>query len=429
MTFTNSKEFAEKLDREDDLQDYRSRFFIPKDKNGNDAIYFCGNSLGLQPKSVRAYVEQELKDWETLGVEGHFHAKNPWMPYHELLTDQTARLVGAKPIEVVVMNTLTVNLHLMLVSFYRPTARRHKIVVEANPFPSDRYAVESQIRFHGFDPHRSLIELQPRAGETNLRTEDIEDVLEADGDEIALVLLGGVNYYSGQAFDMERITRTAQAQGCVVGFDLAHAVGNIPLRLHDWNVDFAVWCSYKYLNGGPGGIAGCFVHERHATNAALPRFTGWWGQNKTIRFTMGPRFDAIPGAEGWQLSNPPILPLAVLRASMDLFDAAGMERLRAKSIALTGYLEFLLDRHPSKHFSVITARDPQQRGAQLSLRVKENGRALFDHLTAHGVVCDWREPDVIRVAPVPLYNSFTEVYRFAEIFFGTTENIHRPREH
>lgn len=427
MTFSNGKEFAEKLDSDDDLQHYRSRFFIPKDTNGNDVIYFCGNSLGLQPKSVRAYVEQELKDWETLGVEGHFHAKNPWMPYHELLTDQTARLVGAKPLEVVVMNTLTVNLHLMLVSFYRPTARRHKIVVEANPFPSDRYAVESQIKFHGFDPKRSLIELQPRAGETNLRTEDIEDVLEADGDEIALVLLGGVNYYSGQAFDLERITRTAQAQGCVVGFDLAHAVGNIPLRLHEWNVDFAVWCSYKYLNSGPGGIAGCFVHERHATNAALPRFAGWWGQNKDIRFKMGPTFDPIPGAEGWQLSNPPILPLAALRASMELFDEAGMERLRAKSVALTGYLEFLLDQQQGKHFSVITAKDPRQRGAQLSIRVKEKGRALFDDLTAHGVVCDWREPDVIRVAPVPLYNSFTEVYRFAEIFFEAAENIHREQ--
>jgi kynureninase len=295
---------------------------------------------------------------------------------------------------------------------------RHKIVIESHPFPSDRYAIESQIKFHGFDPKRSLIELQPRAGETILRAEDIEDILEADGDEIALVLLGGVNYYSGQAFDMERITRVAQAQGCVVGFDLAHAAGNLVLNLHKWNVDFAVWCSYKYLNGGPGCIAGCFVHERHATNASLPRFAGWWGQNKSIRFKMGPTFDAIPGAEGWQVSNPPILPMAALRASMEMFDEVGMEKLRAKSVALVAYLEYLIDQHPSQQFSVITPRNPIQRGCQLSIRVKKNGRAIFDHLTSNSVVCDWREPDVIRVAPVPLCNSFTDVYRFVDILIS-----------
>ncbi len=415
MTYEGTKTFAENLDSQDSLAQYRDRFFIPKDKNGKDAIYLCGNSLGLQPKSVRNFVEQELKDWETLGVEGHFHAKTPWMPYHEALTSSTARLVGAKPDEVVVMNTLTVNLHLMLVSFYRPTTMRHKIVIESRAFPSDRYAVESQIKYHGFDPKRSLIELQPRAGESALRSDDIQDVLDADGDEIALVLLGGVNYYSGQVFDMEFITRVAQAQGCVVGFDLAHAAGNVVLKLHDWNVDFAVWCSYKYLNGGPGCIAGCFVHERHATNTSLPRFTGWWGQNKQSRFTMGPTFNPIVGAEGWQLSNPPILPMAALRASMEIFDEVGMQKLRAKSIELTNYLEFLLDQHPSQQFSVITPHDPAQRGCQLSIRVQKNGRTLFDHLMHNGVVCDWREPDVIRVAPVPLYNSFVDVYNFVEI--------------
>lgn len=406
------------MDRSDPLNSYRARFHIPKNKNGNDVTYLCGNSLGLQPKSARAFVEQELKDWENLGVEGHFHAKHPWMPYHELLTESTARLVGAKPAEVVVMNTLTVNLHLMLVSFYRPTARRHKIVIESHPFPSDRYAVESQITFHGFDPRRSLIELQPRSGETNLRTGDIEDVIEADGDEIALVLLGGVNYYTGQAFDMQRITSAAQAQGCIVGFDLAHAAGNIPLKLHDWDVDFAVWCSYKYLNGGPGCIAGCFVHERHAARNDRPRFTGWWGQNKQIRFKMGPQFDPIPGAEGWQLSNPPILALASLRASMELFDEVGIERLREKSEKLTAYAEFLLEHQPSQQCFVITPRDPLQRGCQLSLIVRKNGRALFERLTSQNIVCDWREPDVIRVAPVPLYNSFSDVHRFVSVLNG-----------
>ncbi len=415
MTFSDDKRFAEQLDADDPLRHYRDRFFIPKDRDGNEVIYLCGNSLGLQPTTVRTCVEEELEDWARWGVEGHFHARNPWMPYHELLTEQTARLVGAKPIEVVVMNTLTVNLHLMLVSFYRPTTRRHKIVIEAHAFPSDRYAVESQIRFHGFDPKRSLIELQPRFGEATLRTEDIEDVLEADGEEIALVLLGGVNYYTGQAFDMERITRAAQAQGCLVGFDLAHAAGNVPLKLHEWNVDFAVWCSYKYLNAGPGSIAGCFVHERYAHRPDLPRFAGWWGQNKHIRFSMGPTFDPIPGAEGWQLSNPPILPLASLRASMAIFEEVGMEALREKSIRLTSYAEFLLRRHGEGRFRIITPGDPQQRGCQLSLLVSKDGKALFEHLTQHGVVCDWREPNVIRLAPVPLYNSFADVWRFADI--------------
>lgn len=415
MTLQSDRAFAEKLDATDELKQYRDRFFIPKDKHGNEVIYFCGNSLGLQPKSARSFIEQEMKDWETLGVEGHVHAKTPWMPYHESLAESTARLVGAKRNEVVVMNTLTVNLHLMLVSFYRPTAMRHKIVIEANAFPSDRYAVESQIKFHGFDPARSLVEWKPRDGEQILRTDDIEEYLEIEGDEIALVMLGGVNYYTGQAFEMERITKAAHAHGCVVGYDLAHAAGNLVLELHHWDVDFAVWCSYKYLNGGPGSVAGCFVHERHARSFDLPRFAGWWGHDKQTRFAMGPQFVAIEGAEGWQLSNPPILPLAALRASMEIFDEVGMEKLRAKSVALTAYLENALAQIPSSQFSLITPRDPNQRGCQLSIQTKVHGKHLYEYLTRSGVVCDWREPDVIRVAPVPLYNSFNDVYRFCSV--------------
>jgi len=416
LSFQNSKSFAAEMDAQDSLAKYRERFHIPKGKNGEDCIYLCGNSLGLQPKSVRAYVEQELKDWETLGVEGHFHAKYPWLPYHELLTEQTARLVGAKPIEVVVMNSLTVNLHLMMVSFYRPTPARHKIIIEGDAFPSDQYAVKSQIKFHGFDPHNSLIELLPRADEATIRAEDIEALIKEEGSSVALILLGGVNYFTGQAFEMEKIAAAGHAAGCTVGFDLAHAVGNVPLRTHDWNVDFAVWCSYKYLNGGPGGIAGCFVHERHANDSSLPRFAGWWGHNKQTRFLMGPNFEAIPGAEGWQLSNPPILPLATLRASMDIFDELGMDKLRIKSEFLTGYLEFLLDHHTNENFTIITPRDHQQRGAQISIRVKKNGKDVLKRLAAADVICDWREPDVIRIAPVPLYNSFMDVHRFVEIF-------------
>jgi kynureninase len=420
--FKARKAFALEMDAGDPLAKYRERFHIPKTKTGNDCIYLCGNSLGLQPKSVRAYVEQELKDWETLGVEGHFHAKHPWLPYHEFLAEQTARLVGAKPLEVVVMNSLTVNLHLLMVSFYRPTPQRHKIVIEANAFPSDQYAVQSQIKFYGFDPKAALVELQPRQGEANLRTEDIEAFIKREGHSIALILLGGVNYATGQAFEMERITKAGQAQGCVVGFDLAHAAGNLFLQLHDWNVDFAAWCSYKYLNAGPGSLAGCFVHERHANKPELPRFAGWWGHNKKTRFQMGPDFDVLSGAEGWQLSNPSILSLAALRAAMDIFDEVGMEKLRAKSILLTGYLEFLLDHHRNENFSVITPRDPEQRGAQLSIRMNQHGRMICDRLVAQGVICDWREPDILRVAPVPLYNSFAEVYRFVEIFLQQVKN-------
>jgi kynureninase len=411
-TFKPTRDFAQELDASDPLASYRSCFHIPKRNDGSEVIYLCGNSLGLQPKSARSFVEQELKDWANLGVDGHLNAKNPWVPYHEFLTGHTARLVGANPSEVVVMNSLTVNLHLMFVSFYRPTPDRHRIVIEANAFPSDRYAVESQIRVHGYDPVDALVELAPRQGETTLRTEDIISFLEREGRTVALVMLGGVNYYTGQAFNMQSITRAGHAQGCVVGFDLAHAAGNLVLKMHDWDVDFAVWCSYKYLNGGPGSVGGCFVHARHG-NSALPRFAGWWGQNKQTRFLMGPDFQAIPGAEGWQLSNPPILQLATLRASMEIFDEVGMERLREKSELLTGYLESLLSEFGAERLSIITPRDPRQRGAQLSLRVTRNAREVFKKLGIQGVVCDWREPDVIRVAPVPLYNSFADVYNFA----------------
>jgi kynureninase len=355
-----------------------------------------------------------LRDWERLGVEGHFHAKSPWLPYHRFLTGQTARLVGAKPEEVVVMNSLTVNLHLLMVSFYRPSARRHKIVMEAGAFPSDQYAVKSQILFHGLDPATSLIELAPRTNESVVSDSDIQTLIEKQGDSIALILLGGVNYASGQLFDMASITKAGHARGCVVAFDLAHAAGNVPLKLHDWDVDFAVWCSYKYLNGGPGCVAGCFVHERHANTRDLPRFAGWWGHDENTRFQMGPDFHPIVGAEGWQLSNPSILSMAALRASMDIFDEAGMTRLRAKSLDLTGYLEFLVERNSASRFEIITPREPERRGAQLSLRIPGHGRSVCQRLLETGVICDWREPDLLRVAPAPLYCLFQDVYRFVQ---------------
>jgi kynureninase len=414
--FDITKDFATAMNARDPLVEYRERFHIPRTPGGADCVYLSGHSLGLQPKSTRAHVEQELQDWEVFGVEGHFRARNPWLPYHETLAESTARLVGALPSEVVVMNSLTVNLHLMLVTFYRPTAQRNKILIEANAFPSDQYAVKSQLCYHGYDPAVSLLQIAPRPGETTLRTEDIEKRIQTEGDAIALVLLGGVNYFSGQAFEFARIADAAHARGCVVGFDMAHAAGNLRLQLHDWNADFAVWCSYKYLNAGPGAVGGCFVHERHARNPRLPRFAGWWGHDKQTRFRMGPDFRAIASAEGWQLSNPSILSMAALRASMEIFNEVGMERLRAKSELLTGYLEFLLGQDHTERFSIITPRNPAHRGAQLSMRLSRGGRAICDTLAAQGVICDWREPDILRVAPVPLYNSFTDIFTFVEKF-------------
>jgi kynureninase len=414
--FESGEDFAIAMDERDPLAVYRRRFCLPKSASGEDCVYLCGHSLGLQPNSVREYIEQELRDWAQLGVEAHFRGRNPWMPYHRLLTEQAAELVGARAIEVVVMNSLTVNLHLMMVSFYRPTRQRFKVVIERGAFPSDQYAVKSQIRFHGLDPAAALIELTPRDGESCLRDEDIESVIEHEGDSIALLMLGGVNYATGQAFDLERITRTGHAHGCIVGFDLAHAAGNLHLKLHDWGPDFAVWCSYKYLNGGPGCVAGCFVHERHARAWDLPRFAGWWGHDESVRFEMGPDFMPMPGIEGWQLSNPSILGLAALRASMDIFHEVGMERLRAKSVALTGYLEFLLQPQASAKFSILTPRESERRGAQLSIRVFRDGRALCARLSEEGIIGDWREPDTFRVAPVPMYNSYQDVYRFAQRF-------------
>ena len=409
-------EFAAAMDAADPLARFRQRFCFPKMRSGEESIYLCGHSLGLQPKTARSYLEQVLRDWAELGVEGHFHAENPWMPYHRLLTEQTAALVGAKPAEVVVMNSLTVNLHLMMTSFYRPTTRRHRILIERAAFPSDQYAVQSQIRFHGFDPADSLLELQPRDGEFCLRDEDVESLIERDGESIALIMLGGVNYVTGQAFDMPGITQAGHRKGCVVAFDLAHAAGNIPLHLHDWGPDFAVWCSYKYLNGGPGCVGGCFVHERHARAFDVPRFAGWWGHEERTRFQMGPDYHPMEGAEGWQLSNPPILALAPLRASMEIFSDAGMENLRDKSMTLTGYMEFLLQREGSNKFAIITPHEPERRGAQLSIRLVREGRKLCDRLAGMGVIGDWREPDTFRVAAVPLYNSYQDVYRFAQIF-------------
>lgn len=415
MNFEASASFADEMDTRDFLRKFRENFFIPKNASGEEVLYFTGNSLGLQPKTVKGFIEQELKDWETLGVEGHFHAKNPWMPYHELLTEQMAEIVGAKPLEVVVMNSLTVNLHLLMVSFYRPAGKRNKIVIEKGAFPSDQYAVKSQIRFHGFDPQNALIELAPRENENCLRTEDIVRTISENGDEIALIMLGGVNYYTGQAFDFEAITEAGHAAGAVVGFDLAHAAGNLWLKLHDWKADFAAWCSYKYLNAGPGGIAGIFVHERHAENFDLPRLAGWWGHDKKTRFLMGDEFKPISGAEGWQLSNPPIFQMAALRASLEIFHEAGMKKLRGKSIELTNYLEFLLDDIKDERIEIITPRNPAERGCQLSIRVKNSDKSLFEAISAKSVVADWREPDVIRVAPVPLYNSFRDVWKFSEV--------------
>ena len=411
---SSNLETAKHLDREDALSEYRECFERPTDDQGQPLIYLCGNSLGLQPKQTKKYLELELEHWAKWGVDGHTEGENAWLPYHELLTHQMAKVVGGKPQEVVVMNTLTVNLHLMMVSFYRPTKERFKVIIEADAFPSDRYAVESQIKFHGFDPKEALILWQPNPEDGLCHFSDFEQLMQEHGQSTALVMLGNSNYYSGQVYPIRAITDISHHYGATVGFNLAHGAGNILCDLHENQVDFAVWCTYKYLNSGPGSLGGVFVQQRHAHAHELPRFTGWWGHNKETRFKMRDEFDPIPGAEGWQLSNPPILSMAAIRASLDLFDRAGMKSLREKSIKLTGFLADSLNALSHDKIRILTPIDPVQRGAQLSLQIKNSDKTLHQKLTDLGVVSDWREPDVIRVAPAPLYNSFQDVHEFVQ---------------
>jgi kynureninase len=416
MTFSADEQFALQLDSEDPLRHLRAKFHLPLGKDGKPLIYFAGNSLGLMPKAAQAIVDEELDNWAKLGVDAHHATGTPWYTYHEALREPTARLLGAKPLEVICMNSLTVNLHLMMVTFYRPTKSRFKILMEEPAFPSDTYAIKTQIAHHGLDPRDALILARPRKNEFTVRTEDIIDLIQKHADQLAVVMLAGVNFFTGQLFDIEQIAAGARKHGIVAGFDLAHAIGNVPLSLHDWNVDFAVWCSYKYLNAGPGAVAGAFVHQRHATNRKLPRLAGWFGNDPNTRFRLHlePEFVPVPSADGWQISNPPILAMAPLRASLAIFDdAGGMEALRAKSIRLTGYLEFLLTENGSKKFTVITPRNPDERGCQLSILAHEHPKELLKELEASGVKCDFREPNIIRVAPAPLYNTFHEVWRFA----------------
>ena len=423
MQYQNSLEFAQSMDQQDPIAHMREQFSIPKDEKGNLEIYLCGNSLGLQPKLAAEYVKRELNQWAELGVKGHFSGDFPWMPYHEFLSGGFADIVGAKNNEVVSMNTLTANLHFMMVTFYRPSKTRHKILIEEHAFPSDHYAVESQIKFHGLDPKESMLFISPRAGEETIRDEDIIKLIEEQGESIALVMLPGVQYYTGQVFDMKTITQVAQAKGCYVGFDLAHAAGNIPMQLHDWNVDFACWCTYKYLNSGPGSVAGCFVHQNHHQNEDLPRFAGWWGHDKLSRFKMENKFKPMKSAEAWQLSNPPVLSLAAIRGSLDTIKmAGGIKALRKKALKLTGFMRYLLESELSNDLDILTPSDMQFAGTQLSIAIKlkdgddsERGKRIFDAIEEKGVTGDWRYPNVIRVAPVPQYNSFEDAYRFVQI--------------
>lgn len=419
MDFQNTLEFARQQDAADSLKSYRDRFYFPQ-HNGREVVYFTGNSLGLQPKTTQSYIQQELDDWAKHGVEGHFLAKHPWMPYHEFLTGKMAKIVGALPSEVVMMNQLTVNVHLLMVSFYRPTKQRYKIICEAKAFPSDQYALQSQVKFHGYAVEDALIEVAPREGEYHVRHEDLYEAIEKHKDSLALIMIGGVNYFSGQVFDMKAITTAGHKAGALVGFDLAHGAGNLSLQLHDWGVDFAAWCSYKYLNSGPGSVAGAFVHERHHQNTDLPLFAGWWGHDKDTRFLMDKTFVPIRSAERWQMSNAPIFAMAACRASLDIFDEVGMDRLVAKSKWLTAYLDFLVRGISREEMAagrgeleIITPE--ANRGCQLSVVAHGQGKALYNKLMENGVIPDWREPNVIRCAPVPLYNSFEDVYRFGEI--------------
>lgn len=411
MDLNNTLEYAQSLDQNDPLRHFRHEFIIPQ-HNDASVRYFTGNSLGLQPKKTKEYVLEELEDWGKFGVEGHFHSRRNWFGYHHFLTDKAAKIVGAKKDEIAVMNTLSVNLNLLMVSFYRPSGKRTKIIMEAAAFPSDHYAVQQQVRFHGLKTSENIILLHPRDGEYHLRTEDILDTINKNQNELALVMLGGVNYYTGQFFDIETITRTAHEAGALAGYDLAHAAGNVILKLHDWNVDFACWCSYKYLNSGPGGVASIFVHEQHGDKPDLPRFAGWWGNDEKDRFLMRSEFIPAKGASGWQQSNAQILSMAAHLAALELFESAGIENLRAKSVAMTGYLENLVTQIPQ--IKIITPSNPSERGCQLSLIAIEKPKELFKHLQQNGILADWREPDVIRVAPVPLYNTFEDCWALAD---------------
>lgn len=415
IVFENSLAFAQQQDKEDMISVYREKFFFPQ-HNNQDVVYFTGNSLGLQPKTTQSYLQQELNDWAKFGVEGHFLAKNPWLSYHELLTDKMAKLVGALPQETVMMNQLTVNLHLLMVSFYRPTKTRFKILCEAKAFPSDQYALQTQLKFHGYSTEEALIEIEPREGEYHIRHEDIYSAIEKNKDSLALIMIGGVNYFSGQVFDMKAITEAGHKAGAIVGFDLAHAAGNLKLELHNWGVDFAAWCSYKYLNSGPGSVAGAFIHERHLKNTDLPQFAGWWGHDKKTRFLMDKKFIPMETAERWQMSNAPVLSMAACRASLDIFSEVGMDALIEKSKKLTAYLEFIVEEiNKTKNNCLQVITPKQNRGCQLSIVANGYGKPLYNQLIENGVIPDWREPNVIRCAPVPLYNSFVDVYRFGAI--------------
>ena len=417
MQFDNSLEFARKMDAEDPLANYRERFIFPKIK-GKEAIYFVGNSLGLQPKNAKSYVDEIMKDWAELGVEGHFYAEKPWWDYHEQFPEKLSKVVGAKPSEVTVMNTLTVNLHLLMVSFYRPEGKRFKIICEEKAFPSDQYMIQSQVRFHGYDPSEAIVEIKKRAGENNFRTEDILETINEVGNECALILIGGVNYYSGQVFDMATITKAGHKVGAKVGWDLAHAAGNIELKLSEWDVDFAAWCSYKYMNSGPGNVSGCYINEKYHDKIDIPRFEGWWGHNKDRRFLMEPEFQPEPDANAWQISNAPVLAMAPYLASVELFDEVGMDALIEKRNKIVAFLEFVLheiDEQVESTFEVITPEDQDHRGTQLSVFLHGEGKEIFDYLMENGVMIDWREPNVIRLAPAPFYCSFEDVYRFGQI--------------
>ena len=418
MNFENSRAFAQQLDANNELKNFRSRFHIPM-HNGKESIYFTGNSLGLQPVKASEYLLREMEDWARLGGEGHMDARQPWIPYHEIFPQQLSKIIGCLPQEVVVMNSLTVNLHLLMVSFYKPTAKRYKILMEQKAFPSDQYAIESQVKFHQLDPKDTIIDIKTWGDEQTIRHGDIINAIQEYGDSLALVLIGGVNYYTGQVFDMKDITKAAHEAGAIAGFDLAHAAGNIELQLHDWDVDFACWCTYKYLNSGPGAVGGAFIHERHTTNTAINRFAGWWGHKKETRFKMEPGFQPIPTAEGWQLSNAPVFSMAVHKAAIELFEEAGMEKLFKKGKQLSAYLIFLLKdlaaKFPAHGIYVITPENENERGCQVSFIIKKDGKSVFNQLVQQGVSAGWREPEVIRVAPVPLYNTFEEVWQFSEM--------------